>query len=41
MEKILSFKKPYSMPECEVIELKSEGVMALSSLPDYSDGGEM
>lgn len=29
----------YLAPACEVIELKLEGVIALSGLSDYEDGG--
>ena len=31
-------KEQYLLPECEVLEMKSEGVIAVSS-PEYEDGG--
>ena len=30
----------YLAPTCEAVELKLEGVIALSGLSDYEDGGE-
>ena len=32
---------PYCPPVCEAVELKLEGVIALSGLSDYEDGGDL
>lgn len=33
-------KQTYRSPLCELVELKLEGVVALSPLSDYEDGGD-
>ena len=39
MNKNKNEKQSYAPPQCEVLAVQCEGVIALSGLTDYEDGG--